>query len=84
MIAEMNRVKQAPSALTIEVQSRVWALEQQYIVDRSDSAKEAWQAAQSAYKRVISSLAEKVLFFAKQAFLRNVGKNGKLAPKVPS
>lgn len=53
--------------------------------------REAWQAAQSAYERVLSSLAEKKSFFDKRAFFEegeknwmNVGKNSELTPKVPS
>lgn len=64
---DLNKVKRASSALKIEVESGVRALEQD-ILDPSDSAREVWQAAQSTYEHVLSSSAKKKSFFAKQAF----------------
>lgn len=68
LIAEINKVKKSSSALKEEVESRVQVLEQQYKTVHSDSTKEVWQAAQSAYEHLLASSAEKKRFFTKQAF----------------
>ena len=70
MVTEINKVKKASSAFLLELEGRVEALEGQFVLDPSDSAREEWQAAQSAYERVLSSGAEKKRFFSKQAFLK--------------
>lgn len=54
LVTEMNRVKHASSALKTEVESQVQAMEQLCITNPFDSAREAWQAAQSAFALLLS------------------------------
>lgn len=60
----------------------VHLLEQQYIADPSDSAREAWQSTQSAYEHLLSSSAENKRFFSKQAFFEEGEKTGCLLAKI--
>lgn len=59
-------VKKHSEGLRAELESRV--LELQYVQDPTDSARETWQSAQSAYEHLLASSAEKKRFFLKTAF----------------
>lgn len=80
LIAEITKVKRESSSLKDEVESQVHTLEQQYIVDPLDSAKEAWQSAQFAYEHLIS--AEKRSFFSMLAFFEEGEKTGHLSAMI--
>lgn len=43
LIREMNKVKHESSTLRMEVETRVQAMEQEYVASPSDLTKEAWQ-----------------------------------------
>lgn len=62
LITEMNKVKHASFAL--QAKSRVQEMEQLYITNPSDLAREAWQAAQSAYQHLLSSAEKRILLQA--------------------
>lgn len=81
LIGEMNQVKHPSSALKMEVEARVQEMEQTYIANPSDSTREAWQAAQSAYQQLLSSTAKK-RFFTKQAFFEEGEKIGRLLARI--
>ena len=59
LVTEINKVKKASSAFLLELEGRVEALEGQFVLDPSDSAREDWQAPQSAYQHLLSSSDEK-------------------------
>lgn len=57
-------------------------MEQLYITNPFDSAREAWQAAQSAYQHLFFSLAKKKRLFSKQAFFKESEKTSRLLAQI--
>lgn len=63
LIKEIVKVKRNSSGLREELVKQVHVLEERYVQDPNDSAGEAWQSAQSAYERLLSTTAEKAVLF---------------------
>lgn len=60
---------------------QVHSLEVKYVQDRTDSARGAWQVAQSAYEHLLASSVEKKRFFSKTAFFEE-GETGRLLARI--
>lgn len=68
LVLEIVKVKKNQSGHREELEKQVQELEEKYVHNPTDPAREAWQWGQSAYERLLSSIAEKKQFFSKLAF----------------
>lgn len=57
-------------------------LELAYVLDPSESTREAWISAQASLDRVRSSTAERKRFFTKQAFYEEGEKTGRMLARI--
>lgn len=82
LISEIGKVKKNSSEHKEELERQVGALEESYVRTPTDSAREAWQSAKSAYERLLSSTAEKKLYFSRLAFYEEGKSTGRLLARI--
>lgn len=69
---EVTKIKRHSEALRETLESHANSLKAKYVQDPTDSAREAWQSAQSAYEHLLASSWTKRGFCLKLLFLRRV------------
>lgn len=79
---EVNKVKKHSEALREALELQVHSLKVKYVQDPTESAKGAWQSAQSVYEHLLASSVEKRRFFSKTAFFEEGETTGRLLARI--